>query len=109
MANKSPTKLMLDTRRSSAQPSPNIIISVGDHDENGYEEEQNGRDSAMQTGTEEEMHGSQSYLPTKRLERTLLAQVKNLDARSRYYKQKIQDIMNRIVSTIASWELFSDE
>ena len=26
-----------------------------------------------------------------------------------FYKQKLSDIMNRIVSTIASWELFSDD
>lgn len=41
--------------------------------------------------------------------RTIVALVKNLDTRSKLYKVKTQDIMNRIVSTMLSWELFSDE
>lgn len=42
-------------------------------------------------------------------EKTIVAQVKNLDSRSKLYKQKTLEIMNRIVSTMISWELFSDE
>jgi len=42
-------------------------------------------------------------------EKTIVAQVKKLDSRSKMYKHKTLEIMNRIVSTMISWELFSDE
>ena len=51
----------------------------------------------------------EEILVARRPEKTLLAQVRTLDPRSKLYKQKLSDIMNRIVSTIASWELFSDD
>jgi len=42
-------------------------------------------------------------------EKTIVAQVKNLDSRSHMYKHKTFEIMSRIVSTMISWELFSDK
>ena len=38
-----------------------------------------------------------------------MAEVTKLDTRSKFYKQKTLQIMNRIVSTMTSWELFSDD
>ena len=43
-----------------------------------------------------------------RAEKNIVAQVANLDTRSKFYKQTVLEIMNRIVSTMTSWELFSD-
>jgi len=42
-------------------------------------------------------------------DKTIVAQVKNLDSRSMGYKHKTLEIMSRIVSTMISWELFSDK
>ena len=42
-------------------------------------------------------------------EKTIVAEVTKLDSRSKYYKQKTEQIMTRIMSTMTSWELFSDD
>lgn len=59
--------------------------------------------NVSQMGQENEDAGT-----NMRAEKNIVAKVANLDTRSKYYKQTVLEIMNRIVSTMTSWELFSD-
>lgn len=58
------------------------------------------------------MHSSgQEFYPLKKqpADKTLVQMVKNLDAKSKQFRAHVQNLMNQIVSTMMSWELFSDE
>lgn len=51
----------------------------------------------------------ESYASKAQQNRSIYEQVKHIDKTSHFQKQQVQELQNKIVATLESWELFSDD